>query len=162
MGLAIEPQVRWALRQEEPPLTFPFLPEQVKSNRFELDPKLTQPRYAVHELEVIASHLEEMRQAQASVITLRYRDAPLTNVLADLGKQACAEISVGSVYWDSLDWIKTNRVTVDVNRASYWQAMRAIEKGAGLTELFQNLNRLLLVHSQAPQTPSVQNASGGS
>src|SRR5258708_31846913 len=110
MGLAIEPQVRWALRQEEPPLTFPFLPEQVKSNRFELDPRLTQPRYAVHELEVIASHLEEMRQPQASVITLRYRDAPLTNVLADFGGQGGAGISLGRVFWDSLDWIEPNRV----------------------------------------------------
>src|SRR5258708_2293129 len=48
MGPAIEPQVLWAWHHEEAAPTFPFLPEPLKSNRFELDPRLTQARYAVH------------------------------------------------------------------------------------------------------------------
>jgi hypothetical protein len=145
MGPVVEPQVRWAWQHEEPALTFPFLNVQANSNRFILDPRLLQPRYALYGLEMVLSHLKEQRQLQSSLITLHYRDALVTNALADLGRQAGAEISAGSIYWGPLDWLKTNRITMNVNRVTYWHAMDRIEQSAGLTKAFNNLNRLLLV-----------------
>jgi hypothetical protein len=145
MGLGVEPQVRWAWRQEEPALTFPFLDVAANANRFILDTRLLQPHYALYGLEEVLSHLGEQRQARSSVITLHYIGALVTNVLADLGRQAGAEISVGSIYWGSLDWLKTNRITININRVTYWQALERIEQSAGLAETFNNLNRLIMI-----------------
>jgi hypothetical protein len=99
MGPVVEPQVRWAWRREGSALTFPFLVVQANSNRFILDPRMLQPHYALYGLEVVLSHLEEQRQLHSSLITLHHTDALVTNVLADLGRQAGAEISAGSIYW---------------------------------------------------------------
>jgi hypothetical protein len=161
MGPAVEPQVRSAWRQEEPALTFPFLNVQANSNCFVLDPRLLQPHYKLYGLEVVLSHLEEQRQAQSSLITLHYTGAPVTNVLADLGRQAGAEIAAGSIYWGSLDWLRTNRITISLKRATYWQAMERIEQGAGLAETFNNLNRLVLVQHGPFASPPETRGSGG-
>jgi hypothetical protein len=151
MGLAIEPQVRWALQHEEEELSFPFLPGDMDPPV--LDPKMIPPRNAKHELEVIASHLEEARHAQTSIVSLHYTNAPLTNVLADLGKQAGVEMTVASLALGSLDWIKTNRVTVNLDRATYWQAVQAVERSGGLEEFYENLNRLTLIQEGITLAP---------
>lgn len=145
MGPVVEPQVRWARGREEPALTFPFLNVQANWNRFILDPWMLQPHFALYGLEVVLSHLEEQRQLHSSLITLHHTDALVTNVLADVGRQAGAEISAGSIYWGSLDWLKTNRITINLKGATYWQAMERIEQGAGLAETFNNLNRLTMI-----------------
>jgi hypothetical protein len=162
MGPVVEPQVRWAWRREEPALTFPFLNVQANSNRFILDPRLLQPHFALYGLEVVLSHLEEQRQLHSSLITLRHTDALVTNVLADLGRQAGAEISAGSIYWGSLDWLKTNRITINLKGATYWQAMERIEQSGGLAETFNNLNRLLLVQHGPFAFPPETCGTGGS
>ena len=162
MGLAVEPQVRWAWRREEPALTFPFLNVQANSNRFILDPRMLQPHYALYGLEVVLSHLEEQRQLRSSLITLHHTDALVTNVLADLGRQAGAEISAENIYWGSLDWLKTNRITINLKRATYWQAMERIDQSAGLAETFNNLNRLLLVQQGPIALSPETRGTGGS
>ena len=162
MGPTVEPQVRWAWQQEEPPLTFPFLNVAANSNRFILDPRLLQPDYALYELEVVLSHLEEQRQLQGSLITLHHMNALVTNVLADLGRQAGAEVSAGSIYWGPMDWLKTNRITINVNRVTYWQALERIEQTAGLAETFNNLNRLLLIQRGPFTLPPGRRGTQGS
>jgi hypothetical protein len=161
MGPAVESQVRWAWRQEKPALTFPFLDVQANSNRFILDTRLLQPHYALYGLEVVLSHLEEQRQLHSSLITLHHTDALVTNVLADLGRQAGAEIAAGSIYWGSSDWLKTNRITINLMRATYWQAMERVEQSAGLAETFNNLNRLTMIQGvPTPFSPGRRSAKG--
>lgn len=162
MGPAVEPQVRWAWQHEEPALIFPFLNVAANSNRFILDPRLLRPHDALYGMEVVLSHLEEQRQLQSSFITLHYRDALMTNGLADLGRQAGAEISAGSMYWGPLDWLKTNRITINVNRVTYWQALERIEQTAGLAETLNNLNRLLLVQREPFTLPPGRRGTEGS
>ncbi len=162
IGPGVEHQVRWAWQQEEPALTFPFLNVAANSNRFILDPRLLRPHDALYGMEVVLSHLEEQPQLQRSFITLHYRDALVTNVLADLGRQAGAEISAGSMYWGPLDWLKTNRMTINVNRVTYWQAMERIEQTAGLAETFNNLNRPLLVLREPFTLPPGRRGTEGS
>lgn len=154
MRPGVEPKVRWALRQQEPALNFPFLDVQANSNRFILDPRLLQPHYALYGLEVVLSHLEEQRQLKGSLITLHYKDTLVTNVLAELGRQVGAEISAGSMFWGPLDWLGTSRVTIDVNRFSYWRAMDRIEQSAGLMETHDTPNRLVLVQQTTPGIPA--------
>jgi hypothetical protein len=148
MGPAIEPQVRWAWQHEKPMPRSLFV-----SRSFDLDPDVLLPHHAFNELEVVLSHLEEQRQLQTSFVTLHYTNAVLSNVLADLGRQARGDISVGNLSpWlnlaGSLDWVQTNRVTAEVSRATYWEALERIERAGGLTEIFTtSLGHLLLTRA---------------
>ena len=150
MKPAIEPQLRGALQHLKPAATFPFLePQAGYSNIFILDPDLLSSHCTQYALEVVRSHMEERQQLQGSVVTLHYRDAPLTNVLADFGRQIDAEVQAGNLFHGSLlgsrDWIKTNRVTIDFDRLNYWQAIQKLKQQAKLSEFHENLNRLLLI-----------------
>jgi hypothetical protein len=159
MGPAIEPQLRGALQHIKPAVTFPYVqPLAGYSNIFILDPDLLSAHGAQYALEVVRSHLDEQGQSQGSVVTLHYRDAPLTNVLADFGRQIDAEVSAGSVYLRPLDWIKTNRVTVNFDRLNYWQAIQKLNQQARLSEIYENLNRPLLIQAgQGMVSPTVAN-----
>ena len=157
LGPAIESQLCGALQREPAAATFPFLqPQAAYSNRFILDPDLLGSHRTQYALEVLRSHLEEQRQLQTSRVTLHYRQAPLTNVLADFGRQIGAEVRAGSPNLGSLDWIRTNRVTVNFDSLNYWAALQQLERQANLSEVFENLNRPMLVQSgfgfEAPQS----------
>ena len=146
LGPAFEPQLRGALQHEKPALTFPYVqPQAGYSNILILEPDLLSSHRVEYALEVALSHLQEQHQLEASVVTLHYRDAPLTNVLADFGRQIGAAVEVGSLYLAPLDWIQTNRVMINLDRASYWQAIEELDRAGGLSEIYENLNRLVLV-----------------
>ncbi len=146
LGPAVEPQLQWARQQGEngglplswPPYSVPVL------NQLRADPRHLLPWHLQNELDVLLSHLGEQRRSAPSVITLHHTDAPLADVLRDLGRQADADVAVGAFYF-GLDWISTNRVTVHVDRADFWAALRAIRQSTGLAPLHLNgQNRLVL------------------
>jgi hypothetical protein len=121
MGPAIEAQIRWAWQHEEQP------PRGVW---------LRQPYHTFHELKVILSHLEEQQHKLPSLVTLHYTNDLLTNILADFGRQVGAEVRLGTLDFNrEMEWTKTNRVTIDVNRTSYWAALEQIKQVAGLAEV---------------------------
>jgi hypothetical protein len=155
MGPSIEPQLRWALQREEPAPNFPgaLIPGTFS---FRMDPKLLLPRYARNELDVLVSHLEESRQLKGSTVTLHYKDAPLTNVLQDLGAQADTDVWAGSWYLDPSAWVNTNRVTVDVDRVTYWEALQAVEQSAGLRDAIYNGQNLLTFVRAGPVEPAAR------
>lgn len=146
MGPAVEPQLQWARQHGElggqslswPPYHVPA------ANQWRADPRHLLPWHEQNELDVLISHLDEQRRSKISIITLHHQAALLTNVLCDLGRQADADVAVGNFY-ASLDWIDTNRVTVNVDRVNFWEAMRAIQQSTGLAPLHGNgQNRLVL------------------
>src|SRR5215211_5489834 len=100
MGAAVEPQLRWAREHGENggrPLSWPV--QHVREgNKWVQDPRHLRPWHAENELDVLLSHLEEQRRSETSIITLRYENAPLTNVLRDLGRQADTDVVVGGWY----------------------------------------------------------------
>lgn len=69
----------------------------------------------------------------ASVVTLHFQDAPLREVLTVFAGQIDAGISIqatndGYARVPSLDWVESTRVTVSVERVSYWEAVTALVK----------------------------------
>lgn len=126
MGPDIQPQLQWALERET---------AAIPREELELGPQQSPgellPRYAYHELSVLIDHMNERRHSTGSVITLHYQDAPLFDVLRDLGKQADAVVSLQAV-GEQLDWARTARATVDINQLGYWNALRAIGEQMGL------------------------------
>ena len=146
MGPAVEPQLQWARQHGElggqilswPPHHAPEV------NQWRADSRHLLPWHEQNELDVLISHLDEQHRSQASLITLHHQDALLTDVLCDLGRQADADVAVGNFYF-SLDWITTNRVTVNVDRVNFWEALRAIQQVTGLAPFHGNgQNRLVL------------------
>ena len=160
MGPAIEPQLQWARQHGElggQAQSWPLY--QVPGTReWREDLRYLQRWHAANELDVLISHLDEQRRTGTSLITLHYQDAPLTNVLREFGRQADADVAVGSWY-ASPDWARTNRATVNVDRVNYWEALAAIQHSAGLAPFHGNgQNRLVLMHVADAQAPT--NAAG--
>ena len=97
MGPAVEPQLQWARQHGElggqrlswPPYHVPEV------NQWRADSRHLLPWHAQNELDVLISHLDEQRRSKTSLITLHHKDALLTNVLCDLGRQADADVAVG-------------------------------------------------------------------
>jgi hypothetical protein len=145
MGTAVEPQVRWARQQGESggkALSWNMLHVR-EGNKWVQDPRHLRPWHAENELDVLISHLEEDRSSQTSMITLRYKDAPLTNVLCDFGMQAEADVTIGGWYW--LPEIDTARTTINLDGKNFWGALEAIRKSTGLVTTHGNAqNRLVL------------------
>jgi hypothetical protein len=159
MGAGILPQLRWALQHGQNggrPLSWDLqqLPD---GNKWVQDPRNLKPWHTEHELDVLISHLEEQRRTAGSVITLHHTKAWLTNVLGDLGRQAETDVSVGDYYFP-LEWVNTNRVTVNAERVNFWEALQVIRETTGLEPVHLNgQNRLVL--QQAAQS-AVSNLDG--
>jgi len=146
MGPDIAPQLRGALRKIPPAPTFPYVqPDAGWSNRFILVPELLAPHSQQFALETILSHFMEQQQAQPSRVTLHFHDAPLTNVLAVFARQIQTGIDVCSLEYTPLDWARTNRLTIDVDNASYWQVMQFLEAHAIRTLGYSWINRFSLI-----------------
>jgi hypothetical protein len=69
----------------------------------------------------------------ASVVTLHFRDATLREVLTAFAKQIDAGVTIeatndGFTTLPSLDWVESTRVSVNVVRANYWDALAAVVK----------------------------------
>jgi hypothetical protein len=69
----------------------------------------------------------------ASVVTLHFHDAALREVLTAFAKQIDAGVTIeatndGYATVPSLDWVESTRVSVNVVRASYWDALTAVVK----------------------------------
>jgi hypothetical protein len=162
MGPAIEPQLRGALRYEAPQTNFPFIYPAKAPGPVELIPAALLPRYKLNELDELISRLDEQRNLNGSVITLHHKHAPVEEVLRDLSLQADAAVGVGS--WYNLlgsDWRKTNRTSVDVDGANYWDALGALRNSAGIATVTMNgPNRLIFGGLPPVQQPSVQQPAG--
>jgi hypothetical protein len=68
-----------------------------------------------------------------SVVTLHFHDAPLREVLATFAKQIDAGVTVESTNDGSgpappLEWLDSTRISVNVSRADYWDALAAVVK----------------------------------
>ncbi len=146
MGPAVEPQLRGALRHETPLTNFPFIYDQHNGASVQLVPAALTSQFRVNELDALISHLDEQRFRNGSLITLHYRHAPILDVLRDFSLQADADIEVGSWYdLSPFDRFATNRVTLDINRETYWAALRALQGATGLAPTYMNgQNRLVL------------------
>jgi hypothetical protein len=142
MGPEIEPQLQWALAEEEAAAAFSDRENPVIEKRIargvgmtRTQPEHVLPRYAWHELSVLIDHFEEQRRASPSLITLHYTDARLTDILSDFGQQIDTDISMGmeSGYMDPQTklqaWAGTARETINVARVNYWEALQTIVQG---------------------------------
>jgi hypothetical protein len=65
-----------------------------------------------------------------SVITMHYKDAPLQGVLEDFVHQAGADMGIDRR--QILNYSKSRRITIDLDHADFWTALRAISDGAGV------------------------------
>ncbi|MGD0444420.1 MAG: hypothetical protein ABSA39_10830 [Edaphobacter sp.] len=138
MGSKVEPQLQWALHREEeasqpnPPNT----PQQMDMPRgaraVRYPPSKTMPRTAYHALNVLLKRCKEADHAEATVVTLHFSNAPLTEILREFGRQINADITFTAqsfykrVEESSLDWFKSAHATVQLNRVPYWNALRTI------------------------------------
>jgi hypothetical protein len=159
IGGVVEPQLRWARHHGENagnPLSW-SMPHLREGNKWVQDPRHLRPWHAENELDVLISHLQEKRRSEASVITLHYTNAPLTNVLRELGTQADADVAVGG--WYSLPKMDAARMTINVERVNFWDALRAIRDRSGLTATHVNAqNRLVLTVATSNKSLEAQNA----
>ena len=146
MGAGILPQLRWALQHGENggrPLSWDMR-HVAEGKKWVQDPRNLRPWHAEHELDVLISRLEEQQRAVGSLITLRHTNAWLTNVLGDFGRQAESDVSVGNFYLP-LDWVNTNRVTVNAEHVNFWEAIQVIRETTGLEPVhLDGQNRLVL------------------
>jgi len=67
---------------------------------------------------------------QPSAITMHYKDAPLQGVLEDFASQADADLGVQRR--PIVDYAKSRRISIDLDRADFWTALRTISDRAGL------------------------------
>lgn len=67
---------------------------------------------------------------QPSIITMHYKDAPLQGVLEDFAAQADADLGVQRQ--PILDYTKSRRISIDLDHADFWTALRTLSDGAGL------------------------------
>jgi hypothetical protein len=148
MGPVIEPQLRWALQHEKPsPEAFVRLKNGSYSSQ--LTPEILLSRPAPNELNVLISHLVAMRHLQTTRVTLHCRNEPLTNVLSELGRQMGADTRIGSRFLGSLDWIQTNRLALNLDRATYWEARQTLGKRFGLATSYNQVNEPQWIKSYA-------------
>lgn len=126
MGIAIRPQLQWALESERN-----AVPADSLNSIVPLGAGFLVPRHAVHELVVLLDRLDEERARAGSVMTLHYKNAPLTDVLRDLGQQADTDVAAPASYTPQ-DWVHKARATVNVDRGGFWEAIAQIEQSAGV------------------------------
>lgn len=165
MSPQILPQLRSALQQESAArdasdLGMKPIPG---TNRMQMGAGYLEPRWALHSLALLISHLEEREAASASVITLHHNDAPLKTVLADLGRQIGADVGIESRAEVGNEWSNAVRVTVDADRVSFWEALAALQRGAGVAPVqFRNDNSLMFGQAgrDIPPTSPYQQVSG--
>jgi hypothetical protein len=134
MGPAIEAQVRWAFEREAPAARAAetdFAPKVSSPEPVQYSVAHVAPRYAYYELASLISRLHERSVATTSTVTLRATDAPVTDILRDLGVQSAADLSVQAYASGPLDWVRTARATLEVH-GTYWDALNAIQRTLGL------------------------------
>jgi len=144
MGPAVEPQVRWAWQHATPAPT-----------SSSPAPPAGPPRPAPLELEVLLSRLAEQRHMQPSLITLHYRDAPLTNILGDLGRQTECAVRVGT-FFGPADSVSAARLNVNLDHATFWDTMRTLGQSTDLLPLEPpgDGGTLFFMHYSTPTLPA--------
>jgi len=138
MGEGIEPQLRWALAR---------LKEAIPSSELQMRSifrpqsgeqegrAVVLPRYAEHELPVLIDHLEDRRRLNPPLITLHFKDALFTDVLKEFGRQLDQDVSIVLGWEKDSDWVNGQRITINLERGTFWDALAAI-----LHELPQTLS----------------------
>jgi hypothetical protein len=161
---AIEPQLRFALAQEEKsapaplPMSAPLTQEYVRGGAFSrFQPADLLPRPAFHSLEALLERCGELRHTKPALVTINATNAPLAEIFRQLGEQTGAPVSVvarsdyAAVTPVAFDWFQSARATVQLHRVPYWSALRtilgAISSPANGTQLFVNIgsNHLRLI-----------------
>jgi hypothetical protein len=74
--------------------------------------------------------IQEGRQFGASVITIHCHDAPLAGVLQDFASQAGADLGVDRP--EIRPYVSSRRISLNLDHADFWTALRAVEDGSGL------------------------------
>jgi len=135
MGPKIESQLQWAL-DGEPLVDLTTSMSGRPLSIMRMGSGYARPRYAYHSVSVLIDRFEDQRWAAPSIVTLHYKDALLTDILSDFGNQIGADVSISATsngLPDTLlDWIPAARRTIDIDRVSYWQALRVLLRGLPL------------------------------
>jgi hypothetical protein len=91
----------------------------------------------------ILHKIDDNHRLGPSVITMHYKDAPMQDVLNDFAIQSQADLGVHRTL--VTDFAKDKRITVDLDRANFWQALRMIHDRTGLQpQLYSNESRMVL------------------
>jgi hypothetical protein len=109
MGPSIIPQLRGAMTENLPPEAFVRLDNTIK-------------------------RLDSMSQVWASSITIHEHNVPLINVLRQLAYQSDADIVVNG----QDDKLNTLAMSLDLDNANYWDALRQITDAAKLSPMMVN------------------------
>jgi hypothetical protein len=80
---------------------------------------------------VIIGRIHEERQFGGSIITIHCHDAPLENVLRDFAQQA-GGADLGLDRPQIQDYLKSHKISLDLDHVDFWTALQAIEDGSGL------------------------------
>ena len=105
MGQAVEPQLREALKGD--------LSDEARAR-----------------VTAAMRGIQERRDFGPSVITMHYKDAPLTTVLNDFSTQAGADLGVRRP--EVLSFISNRRATVDLDHVNFWTALDTITQVSNL------------------------------
>lgn len=128
MGPEIEPQLQWALDAAR--RDFPGV-----------DLRRAGIRYDIVELIVLISHLQEMRHSAATTVTLHATNESYFDILRAFGMQIDIPVSVSSrpepgLGQENMDWVYSTRATLNLERANYWDALKAIRQSLDLVSTF--------------------------
>ena len=173
---AIEPQLRFALAQEEKsapaPLPMSALLKQgyVRGGSFyRFEPADLLPRPVFHSLAALLERCGELRHTKPTLVTINATNAPLAQIFQQLGEQTGAPVNlVARSYYAAVtsadfDWFQSARATVRLHRVPYWSALRtilgAISSPARGTELFVNIgsNHLRLIPARSDSADVFRN-----
>jgi len=153
-GPDVEAQLQWVLEKEASNVTEDNEHAGPGGDRSGYQPGHHLPRRAYHELVVLVDRLGERRRAVPSTITLRYKDAPITEVLRDFATQRGTGLWIVDYGTRPLDWIRDVRGTIDIERTSYWDTLRAIRRewGFGGMDALLPSERMFKEHALVPDT----------
>lgn len=99
-------------------------------------------------INVILHAIEERTILGPSVITLHYRNAPLQTILDDFARQARADLGIHRSR--VADWVAGRTASINLDHASFWEALAAISDISGLHPGIFNGESMVLDTSDAP------------
>jgi hypothetical protein len=127
MGARIAPELRWLLERSR---------KAIPSTELQ-NGTIVGLHYEIPELTVLIDHAENERRSTPSKVTLRMTDASILDILGRIGAQVDAAVSLTSRPDASFGpWLLNARKSIDLDRASYWDMLRAVRRDLGLEASF--------------------------
>jgi hypothetical protein len=129
MGDGIEPQLRWELQRLKAAIPASALEGQTVFRPYageRAGTAVVLPRYAEHELAVLMDRMEDARRLHPPRVTLHFKNARLTEVLAELGRQLGQNVSILLGWTPNPMNPQDVRLSVDVDGVTFWAAVAAI------------------------------------